>query len=173
MSSEQQLRLVEPTPPKVDPLIGQGLDGRYRMERVLGEGGMGIVYKATHTHLNKAFAIKVRRGEVSREAEVVAHFKQEAQSASNIGNEHIIDITDFGVLQDGSTFFVMEFLHGLSLSATLEKDRPLATARTIAVGKQLCDALAAAHEHRIVHRDLKPDNVYLIRRHGTADFVKG
>ncbi len=174
MSAEEPvpLRLVEPPAPKVDPLIGQVLDGRYRIERMLGEGGMGVVYKATHAVIGKPLAVKVLRGEVSRDAEVVARFKQEAQSATAIGNEHIIDITDFGVLPEGATYFVMEFLDGISLSHTIEHERPLSAVRTMAIGKQLCDALSAAHERGIVHRDLKPDNVYLIRRHGTKDFVK-
>src|SRR6478672_4700829 len=79
-----------------DPLIGQVLDGRYKIESVLGEGGMGIVYKAVHTALRKPLAIKVLRPEVSKKDEIVARFKQEAQSASQIGNQHIIDISDFG-----------------------------------------------------------------------------
>ena len=103
-----------------DPLIGQVLDGRYRIESVLGEGGMGIVYKAVHTALGKPLAIKVLRAEVSKNEEIVARFKQEAQSASQIGNQHIIDISDFGELPDGSTYFVMEFLNGRSLTAALE-----------------------------------------------------
>ena len=93
-----------------DPLIGQVLDGRYKIESVLGEGGMGIVYKAVHTALRKPLAIKVLRPEVSKNEQIVARFKQEAQSASQIGNQHIIDISDFGELRDGSTYFVMEFL---------------------------------------------------------------
>ena len=95
-----------------DPLIGQVLDGRYRVESVLGEGGMGVVYKAVHTTLRKPLAIKVLRPEVSKNEQIVERFKQEAQSASPIGNQHIIDISDFGELPDGSTYFVMEFLGG-------------------------------------------------------------
>src|SRR5688500_1348182 len=99
-----------------DPLIGQVLDGRYRVESVLGEGGMGLVYKAVHVALKKPLAIKVLRPEVSKNEQIVARFRQEAQSASAIGNQHIIDISDFGELQDGSTYFVMEFLTGRSLT---------------------------------------------------------
>jgi serine/threonine protein kinase len=170
--SAEHLRLVEPPPPKEDPLIGVVLDGRYRIERMLGEGGMGVVYRATHAVIGKPLAIKVLRAEVSKDADVVARFKQEAQSATAIGNEHIIDITDFGALPDRSTYFVMEFLDGVSLTAALEQSRPIAAARTIDIGKQLCEALGAAHERGIVHRDLKPDNIYLIKRHGSTDFVK-
>ena len=155
----------------LDPLIGQVLDGRYRIERMLGEGGMGIVYKGVHTTLGKALAIKVLRPEVSKNEEILQRFRQEAQSASQIGNPHIIDISDFGTLPDGSTYFVMEFLTGKSLTAALCETK-FSSARTIHVIKQLAGALGAAHEIGIVHRDLKPDNVQLIERGGQKDFVK-
>ncbi len=154
-----------------DPLIGQVLDARYRIDSVLGEGGMGIVYKAVHTALNKPLAIKVLRSEVSKNEQIVARFKQEAQSASQIGNQHIIDISDFGMLPDGSTYFVMEFLNGRSLTAALEQER-FTPERTIHIAKQLCKALGAAHEIGIVHRDMKPDNVQLVERGDDDDFVK-
>jgi serine/threonine-protein kinase len=154
-----------------DPLIGQVLDGRYKIEKVLGEGGMGLVYKAVHTTLGKPLAIKVLRPEVSKNEEIVARFRQEAQSASAIGNQHIIDISDFGTLQDGSTYFVMEFLGGRSLTKAIEQDK-FTTERTIKVLKQLAGALGAAHEVGIVHRDMKPDNVQLVERGAEKDFVK-
>jgi len=171
--STEHLKLVSPPGPgPVDPLIGVVLDGRYQIEKVLGEGGMGLVYKARHVTLNKALAIKVLKAEVSKDQEIVARFRQEAQSATSIGNHHIIDISDFGVLNDGSTYFVMEFLDGISLTAAVEPGKPLQPARTIHIAKQLCRALGAAHDIGIVHRDLKPDNVYLIERGGDKDFVK-
>jgi tRNA A-37 threonylcarbamoyl transferase component Bud32 len=154
-----------------DPLIGQVLDGRYKIESVLGEGGMGIVYKAVHTALRKPLAIKVLRHEVSKNEQIVARFKQEAQSASQIGNQHIIDISDFGALRDGSTYFVMEFLNGRSLTVALQQQR-FELPRTLHVMKQLCKALGAAHEIGIVHRDMKPDNVQLVERGDDKDFVK-
>jgi tRNA A-37 threonylcarbamoyl transferase component Bud32 len=154
-----------------DPLIGQVLDGRYRVESVLGEGGMGLVYKAIHVALKKPLAIKVLRPEVSKNEQIVARFRQEAQSASAIGNQHIIDISDFGELQDGSTYFVMEFLTGRSLTGALEEGR-FTPQRVIHVAKQLCRALGAAHEIGVVHRDMKPDNVQLIERGSDKDFVK-
>ena len=154
-----------------DPLIGQVLDGRYKIEKLLGEGGMGIVYKGVHTTLGKSLAIKVLRPEVSKNEEILQRFRQEAQSASQIGNPHIIDISDFGTLPDGSTYFVMEFLTGKSLTAALAEGK-FSVARTINVMRQLCGALGAAHEIGIVHRDLKPDNVQLVERGGQKDFVK-
>jgi serine/threonine-protein kinase len=178
--AKSHLHLVEGVPPSIpppDPLIGRTLDGRYRIESVLGEGGMGLVYRARHAVLQKPLAIKVLRPEVSRDAEVLSRFQQEAQSASAIGNQHIIDISDFGTLPDGSTYFVMEFLDGRSLTGAIETSpeqggAPMDPARVVHIAKQLCDALGAAHERSIVHRDMKPDNVFLIKRGGDIDFVK-
>ncbi|MDB4985066.1 MAG: Serine/threonine protein kinase PrkC, regulator of stationary phase [Myxococcaceae bacterium] len=172
MSTEHLKLVPEPNAPPVDPLIGRVLDGRYSIESVLGEGGMGLVYKARHVTLGKPLAIKVLKAEVSKDQEIVQRFRQEAQSATAIGNHHIIDISDFGVLPDGSTYFVMEFLDGISLTKAIEPNKPLKSARTIHIAKQLCRALGAAHEIGIVHRDLKPDNIYLISRGGDKDFVK-
>ncbi|MDW8361377.1 MAG: serine/threonine-protein kinase [Myxococcales bacterium] len=161
-----------PSVPPPDPLVGRTIDGRYHVESVLGEGGMGVVYKARHVVLGKSLALKVLRAEVGNDEEVMARFRQEAQSATAIGNEHIVDVSDFGTLPDGSTYFVMEFLDGVSLSSALAEGAPFAASRTIHIGRQLCRALGAAHERGIVHRDLKPDNVYLVRRGDDADFVK-
>jgi eukaryotic-like serine/threonine-protein kinase len=170
--SNEHLKLVPAPEPEADPLIGQVLDGRYEVKSVLGEGGMGIVYKARHVTLGKNLAIKVLKADVSKDQEIVQRFRQEAQSATAIGNHHIIDISDFGVLSDGSTYFVMEFLDGISLTRAIEPGQPLKASRTIHIAKQLCRALGAAHDVGIVHRDLKPDNIYLISRGGDRDFVK-
>ena len=153
-------------------LTGTTIDGRYEVEKVLGEGGMGLVYKARHIVLNKPLAIKVLRPDVSRDEEIITRFRQEAQSASAIGNQHIIDISDFGILPDKSTYFVMEFLNGVDLTGAIERPEAMESAIIIHIAKQLCRALGAAHEAGIVHRDLKPDNIYLIRRGGDSNFVK-
>ncbi|MEM6961204.1 MAG: serine/threonine-protein kinase, partial [Myxococcota bacterium] len=149
-------------PNQDDPLIGKTIDGRYQVESILGEGGMGLVYKARHTVLGKPLAIKVLRPDVSKDEEIMTRFRQEAQSASNIGNQHIIDISDFGTLPDSSTYFVMEFLDGVDLTHVVEHDAPVNAGRVLHITGQLCRALGAAHEIGIVHRDLKPDNIYLV-----------
>ncbi len=165
-------RLVAPSEPPMDRLIGRTIDGRYYVESVMGEGGMGLVYKAKHTALNKPLALKVLRDEVSKNEEVIARFRQEAQSASAIGNQHIIDISDFGNLPGGSTYFVMEYLDGRDLTAAITEESPMAPERVLRIARQLAKALGAAHDIGIVHRDLKPDNIFLINRGGDSDFVK-
>ncbi len=155
-----------------DPYVGTTIDGRYRVESVLGEGGMGVVYLARHKVIDKRVAIKVLRADMAREKEITDRFLQEAKAASSIGNPHIIDISDFGELPNGSTYFVMEWLDGKPLSRVLEETRPVPLRRLVNVAQQIADALAAAHQRGIVHRDLKPDNIFLIPRGADADFVK-
>jgi serine/threonine protein kinase len=153
-------------------LLGRTIDQRYRVEALLGEGGMGLVYRVTHTRLNKPLAIKVLRRENTKDPEVLARFRREAESASAIGNQHIIDINDFGELHDGSTYFVMECLEGLDLIDAIDLAQRMPEERAVHIAIQLCRALGAAHDAGIVHRDLKPENVFLIRRNDTDDFVK-
>lgn len=158
--------------PKVDPYIGATIDGRYKIEGLLGEGGMGVVYRGRHKVIDKPVAIKVLRADMARDAEITERFLREARAASAIGNPHIIDISDFGTLPDGSTYFVMEFLNGIPLSALAENNEPVAVTRLIRIAAQIADGLAAAHQRDIVHRDLKPDNIFLIDRGAEKDFVK-
>src|SRR5262245_24024839 len=160
---------VPPPSAPVDPYVGATIDGRYRVEAVLGEGGMGVVYLARHKVIDKKVAIKVLRADMAREKEITDRFLQEAKAASSIGNPHIIDISDFGHLPDGSTYFVMEWLDGKPLSKALEETKPLPVARLANIARQIAEALASAHQRSIVHRDLKPDNIFLIKRGAEQD----
>lgn len=156
----------------VDPLLGQTIDGRYLIERSIGEGGMGIVYQATHTSLGRKLALKVLRGEMAKDPDVVKRFVQEAQACSSIGHANIIDITDFGNLPDGTAYFVMEFLVGEPLTDLIRRGGSLAADEAVALVRQIASALSAAHARGIVHRDLKPDNIFLIESGGIDRFVK-
>jgi serine/threonine-protein kinase len=150
-------------------LVGQLVDGRYYVDRVLGEGGMGVVYEARHKAIGRRVALKVLRSEYANDREILERFMLEARSASAIGNPHIVDIFDFGILGDGSTYFAMEFLEGRSLTKVIEERPKPEEIGRIAI--QICEGLGAAHERGIVHRDLKPDNLHLIPR-ANGDFVK-
>ncbi|MBK9035364.1 MAG: serine/threonine protein kinase [Myxococcales bacterium] len=168
----------EPGPPSgvrtlraEEDLVGTTLLGRYSITRKIGQGGMGAVYEATHTLIGKRVAVKVLLDKYARKEQVVARLEQEARLASSIGHEHIIDITDFGLTEDGRTFVVMEFLEGESLAELLNREGPLPEQRIVDIAWQIASALGAAHAKGIVHRDVKPDNVFLLRRKD-KDFVK-
>ncbi|MEQ9081005.1 MAG: serine/threonine-protein kinase [Sandaracinaceae bacterium] len=155
-----------------DPMIGTILSERYKILKQIGEGGMGLVYEAEHVAIGKRVALKVLRDDFSGRPEVVERFKQEARSASRIGNDHIVDISDFGTTPSGASYFVMELLEGEDLAEVLQREGQLPLARAADIILQCCKALGAAHSKGIVHRDMKPENIFLTERDGRHDFVK-
>ena len=166
------LEQLGPIESEYDQLLGTVLDGRYQIERKLGEGGMGVVFLAKHIVIEKMVAVKVLKREVARDQSVVKRFVQEAKAASRIGHPNIVDVTDFGTTADGMTYSVMEFVEGHTLSQVVKNEAPLSPSRALPIVAQLAKALGSAHEKGIVHRDLKPDNVFVIARDGRRDFVK-
>jgi len=156
----------------VHPLVGTLLADRYRIDQLLGEGGMGQVYRAEHVHMRKAVALKVLHRELTVQAEIVARFEREAVAAARIEHPNVAAATDFGRLADGSFYLVLEFVEGKSLTKLMATERRLPVQRALRITRQISDALSTAHQAGIVHRDLKPDNVMLVGRDQTEDFVK-
>jgi serine/threonine-protein kinase len=144
---------------------------RYRVEGLVGEGGMGVVYKVTHVRMRKTFALKVLHAAVSQSSEIAARFEREAVAVGSIDHPNVAAATDFGQLPDGSFFLVCEFIAGRSLRAEVEVGA-LPPARALGILRGVVSAVAAAHARGIVHRDLKPENVMLVDRDGEHDFVK-
>lgn len=141
--------------------IGDVVAGKYRLLAMIGEGGMGVVYLAEHELIEKRLALKLLRAEYSIKPELVSRFQQEAISASRIKHPNVLDVFDFGQLEDGSFFLAMEYLTGHDLAAELSKHRALTPEHAVKIAVQMCRALAAAHGRGVVHRDLKPENVFL------------
>ena len=151
-------------------LLGNKLNGKYEIERVIGVGGMGVVYQARHLLIERKLAVKVMSQEIAAKPEIVQRFYNEAKTAASIGHDHIIEITDMG-LYGKSPYIVMEYLEGTSLSDYME-DKVLPVEEAVGILMQVLHALDAVHEKGVVHRDLKPDNIFLIKKPGTTKFVK-
>jgi len=144
-----------------DPRVGATLCGKYRIDRVLGEGGMGIVYAATHLRIGRRVAIKFLHGPALKNQGVVERFFAEARSAGSLRHPNVIDVLDLDSDENGVPFMVLEFLEGEPLSNRIAREPRLTLAEIQAIFGPILDALAAAHERGIVHRDLKPDNIFL------------
>ncbi|KAB2903252.1 MAG: serine/threonine protein kinase [Kofleriaceae bacterium] len=146
--------------------------GNYRLDRILGRGGMGTVYSGEHVYIKKPVAVKVLHPQFARYPDAVNRFLREARAASSINHPNIVDVTDFGVLGDGLVYFVMEYLDGKSLEDLIEKDGAVELHRALNIVNQMSYALEAAHEMGVIHRDLKPDNIMLLERPGRRDIVR-
>jgi eukaryotic-like serine/threonine-protein kinase len=151
---------------------GEILAGKYRVERVLGIGGMGVVVAAHHIQLDKRVALKFLLPEATTNAEVVARFAREARAAVKIESEHVARVIDVGAMESGAPYMVMEYLVGSDLAHRLQEHGAIAIEEAIDYLLQACEAIAEAHAAGIVHRDLKPANLFLTRRADGSSLVK-
>jgi eukaryotic-like serine/threonine-protein kinase len=152
---------------------GQLVDNKYRIVRLIGEGGMGAVYEGEHARISRRVAIKVLHSAFVENGEVVSRFEREAQAAGRIGNDHILEVLDIGALPDGDRFIVMEYLDGVPLSGRIKERGRIQPHELGPLMRQVLVGLGAAHHVGIVHRDLKPDNIFILReKAGKSDFVK-
>lgn len=150
---------------------GTLVSDRYRIDALLGEGGMGAVYSAEHVHMRKQVAVKVLHPEMCETPEVVARFEREAIAAAHIEHPNVAAATDFGRLPSGACFLVLEYLRGTSLRDEIGKG-PIPPERALRILRGIASGAAAAHAKGIIHRDLKPENVMLVERADDPDFVK-
>lgn len=154
-----------------DPMIGRVLDGRWRIEEKLGEGGMGSIYLASQQSVGRQVAIKTLRTALSDSEEFVDRFMQEARVTTTISHPHCVTILDFGKTDNGLLYLAMELLEGEPLSERLSRGR-LPLEQSLQIGIQVASALAAAHDHNIIHRDLKPENIFVLDITDDSTFIK-
>ena len=146
--------------------------GNYRLDKILGRGGMGTVYAGEHIYIKRPVAVKILHPQFARYQEAIHRFLREARAATSINHANIVDVTDFGILAEGPVYFVMEFLDGKSLEDLIEKDGAVELHRALNVANQIALALEAAHAVGVIHRDLKPDNIMLLKKPGRRDLVR-
>src|SRR5881394_1601255 len=148
----------------LETYVGEILDDKYRLERLLGQGGMGAVYLATHLGTDRYVALKLIAPQFMRNAEFVERFKREARAAGRLRHPNVVDVTDFGFARAGKesvAYLVMEYLDGCTLSDVLAEEKRLPLYWVVDILEQVCSAVHEAHHQGIVHRDLKPDNIWL------------
>jgi tRNA A-37 threonylcarbamoyl transferase component Bud32 len=150
--------------------VGTVLDGRYLIQEIIGHGGMGTVFRAEQTLMQKTVAIKLLHADLAARKQVVGRFTREARAISRLSSPHTIRVFDFGRWQD-LFFLVMELLQGDTLDVVLAEG-PMPYERVARIVGQMCDSLGEAHEAGVVHRDLKPENIFLTRQDDGTDFVK-
>jgi serine/threonine-protein kinase len=152
------------TAPANDPLVGRVIADKYQLEAVAGTGATGTVYRARHVELGRPLAVKVLAPHLVDNPTAQARFRREARAASKLEHPNSVQVLDFGIESDGTTYLAMEFLEGRELFKAIYEEWPLGAARTAKIMGQVLSVLAAAHDLGIVHRDLKPENVMLVTR---------
>jgi tRNA A-37 threonylcarbamoyl transferase component Bud32 len=156
----------------LDRNVGRVLDGRYQIRAVVGQGGMGTVYRARQHSIGRDVAVKLIHEPYRRDLTWIRRFLREARLASQLHHPHTVGVLDFGQTGEGDLFLVMELLAGRTLAAVSAADGAFDAARTVGLGVQICDALSAAHGRLVVHRDLKPQNIFVLDEPPGRDFVK-
>jgi tRNA A-37 threonylcarbamoyl transferase component Bud32 len=146
--------------------VGSVLDGRYRIDSVLGKGGMGRVYKGEHTGIGKAVAIKVLHSKLGGSREAAQRFQREALASGRLDHANIVGVSDFGVLEDGSLYLVMEALEGETLGDRLQREKRIPWPEALEIVRGVLAGLRHAHDRGVVHRDIKPDNIFLANKDG-------
>ncbi|MBK9030324.1 MAG: protein kinase [Myxococcales bacterium] len=152
--------------------LGTVIDGRYRLDALLGRGGMGVVFRAEHVAIRRAVAVKLLHPSLAAMPELRSRFEREAIAIGRIDHPNCVDVSDFGKLEDGSLFLVMELLDGRSLGDLMDAEAPIAPHRALAILRHVLRGLGHAHTAGIVHRDVKPENVYLVPHEGDLEFAK-
>lgn len=155
-----------------DPLIGQVLEGRYRVEEIVGKGAMGVVYRATQEFIGRKVAVKVMHSFHVADKDALKRFHQEAKAASRLNHPHIVSVFDYGVIPGGQPYIVMDFLRGVTLTKLIKERRFLTLAEAEPIFRQVCEALEEAHRQGVIHRDVKPENIVLTERGQDKRFVK-
>ncbi|MBL9014374.1 MAG: protein kinase [Myxococcales bacterium] len=152
-------------------LVGIVLDGRYRLEAVLGEGGMGSVFRAHHLAMDRKVAVKLLKPHLTTDAQALQRFAREARATLKVDSPHAVKVLDFGVTPQNDYYMVLEYLDGRTVQRELEVDGPFAPARVLHIARHALHALAAAHRSGLVHRDIKPDNILLMRVDADPDYA--
>jgi serine/threonine-protein kinase len=161
-----------PTPAAAPVREGDIFDGKFRVERVLGAGGMGVVVAAVHLGLGTRVALKFVGPDLQERPDRLDRLRREARAAAQIESEHVGRVLDLGGLDEGTPYVVLEYLDGCDLANLLDREGPLAPARAVDLLLEACEAIAEAHARGIVHRDLKPANLFLARRSDGTELVK-
>jgi len=155
-----------------DPLVGTKLSERYQIQSVLGRGGMGVVYKACHEHLDRIVAIKMLHRHLVSEEEALKRFHREAKAVSRVKHPNSVRLYDFGISPTGQPYIVMDYIEGISLKRVLKESGPLPIERAGHIFGQVVEALSCAHAEGVIHRDLKPENIMLTKRGNDSDWVE-
>jgi serine/threonine protein kinase len=156
----------------VNPLIGFVIEDRYRLEEVIGNGAMGVVYRATQELIGRKVAVKILHSHLVTDSLALKRFQQEARAASRLNHAHIVAVFDYGLIAGDQPYIVMDLLKGMPLSRLIKDKGCLSVKEAMPIFEQVCEALEEAHKKKVIHRDIKPDNIVLTENGSNKNFVK-